>query len=75
MVAAALEAAYAAMLVRGTPAALEPTVMIEPRRRAAIRRPTARLVWNTPVELTAKVSAQSWSVIARAGTGGGCPRR
>ncbi|MGY3677961.1 hypothetical protein ACVWXU_001584 [Streptomyces sp. TE33382] len=47
--------------MRGIPAALDPTVTMQPEPRRVIRAATARDVWKTPVVFTAKVSAQSWS--------------
>ena len=64
--AAAFEAAYAAMLIRGTPAALDATVTIEPVPRAAIAAPAARLSRNTPVALTSKTSCHWRSVVSKA---------
>ncbi len=62
MTAAAFDAAYAAMSVRGMPAALDATVTMLPVPRPAIRRDTERDTWKTPLVLTAKVAAQSSSV-------------
>src|SRR6218665_1267319 len=44
------------------PAAFEPTVTMTPSWRGTMRRATARLTWNTPWVLTAKVAAQSSSL-------------
>lgn len=65
-----MEAAYAAISVRGVLAALEATVTRAPEPRGIIRSTTARETWKTPVALTAKVAAQSSSEKVRTG-----PRR
>ena len=59
--AAAFDAAYAAIPVRGTPAALDATVTTEPRPRSASRAPTARQACMTPVALTSRQCRQSAS--------------
>ncbi len=61
---AAFDAAYAAMSIRGTPAALDPTVTITPERRATMRPATARQQCTTPCRFTAKTSCQSAAVDA-----------
>lgn len=67
MTAAAFEAAYAAMPVRGIPAAFEATVITLPAPRAAMPGTTERDVKKTPWTLTAKVAAQSSSVSSATG--------
>ncbi|CAM5268238.1 hypothetical protein SMICM304S_03078 [Streptomyces microflavus] len=47
------------MPVRGIPAALEPTVTMQPDFRVTISGATLCETWKTPVVFTAKVSAQS----------------
>src|SRR4051812_49913629 len=66
IVAAALDAEYEAMPIRGEPAAFEATVTIAPLRRGTIRLPTALEIRKTPWPLTAKVVDHSSTDSVRA---------